>query len=327
MKCINRIEIAILALMTGMLMLTGCKKNDIPIEYDEYDLSENYKIDMEATPKEMPLFAEDICATNTDIIDSSTINSASIYSAGVFDVNNKKTLYSYLIHTQVNPASLTKLMTVLLVLDNCSLDEMVTVPDVTIYEEGVQKFGLTEGDQISVGNLLYLTVVYSANDAALALAKYVGGSEEGFAVMMNDKAKALGATRSNFVNPHGLSHDDHYTTAYDLYLIFNACVKYEVFVNMINTKEYDITYTTAAGESVTKTIKTTDKFINGDYEQPYSVEIIGGKTGSTVAAGKCLIVYAKDASGNPYIGIIMGANDEQALYTTMRTLLNETVGN
>ena len=168
-------------------------------------------------------------------------------------------------------------------------------------------------------------MVYSGNDAALALAKHVAGTEEAFAEMMNARALALGATNTNFVNPHGLSNENHYTTAYDLYLIFQEAIKHDLFMEIINTQSYTVTYSDAAGEFIEKTINTTNKFLNGDYDFPNTLSIIGGKTGSTMAAGKCIILYATSPSGEPYVCVIMGAADEASLYNTMTTLCNEVV--
>ena len=274
---------------------------------------------------EVPLFASDICAVKDNITDTSSIDPSSLYGAGVFDVNTKKTLYAYNVNERVNPASLTKIMTALVVIENCNLDDVVTVPDVSIGEEGVQTFGLKEGDKITVKNLLYISLVYSGNDASLCLAKYVAGSEAAFAEMMNAKAASLGASNSHFINPHGLTSSEHYTTAYDLYLIFNAACKHQEFLDIISTDKYTVSYTTAEGEAKDKEISTTNKFLTGGYTMPGSVQVQGGKTGSTAAAGKCIILYDVDGNGNPYISVVMGASSEENLYNTMIKLCNDTI--
>ena len=146
-----------------------------------------------------------------------------------------------------------------------------------------------------------------------------------FAEMMNARALELGATNTNFVNPHGLSHENHYTTAYDLYLIFQQAVQYDLFLEIINTTSYTVNYTTAEGEATSRTISTTNRYLTGDYDFPNQIAIVGGKTGSTMAAGKCIILYANDSAGNPYICVVMGANDEVALYGTMTALCEEAI--
>ena len=323
MRCSNKVLLASLALVT--LSLTGCGDRKLPLEYGKYNLPDNYNIESMDVQSEVPLFASDICAVNENITDTSSIDPSSLYGAGVFDVNTKKTLYAYNVNERVNPASLTKIMTALVVIENCNLDDVVTVPDVSIGEEGVQTFGLKEGDKITVKNLLYISLVYSGNDASLCLAKYVAGSEAAFAEMMNAKAASLGASNSHFINPHGLTSSEHYTTAYDLYLIFNAACKHQEFLDIISTDKYTVSYTTAEGEAKDKEISTTNKFLTGGYTMPGSVQVQGGKTGSTAAAGKCIILYDVDGSGNPYISVVMGASSEENLYNTMIKLCNDTI--
>lgn len=323
MKCSNKISLFLILLMS--LMLSACGKSNIPLEYGESNLSDKFNMDDTVAESQMDLFAKDLCATDKDILEGSNIAYSNVKAAGVFDLSGKEVLYSYNVNQRVNPASLTKIMTALVVLENANLDDIVTVGDVTIHEDGVQTFGLREGDKISVRDLLYIDLVYSGNDASLALAGYIAGSDEAFAEMMNEKALALGASNTNFVNSHGLSNENHYTTAYDLYLIFNAAVKYDEFKNIINTTSYDVSYTNANSEAVNKTITTTNKFLTGGYASPSTAVIIGGKTGSTQAAGKCLILYANNSAGNPYICVVMGAGDENSLYSIMTELCNDTV--
>lgn len=323
MKCTNRLKIT-LYMSLLIVLLCGCGKEEIPMEYGTHPL-ENYNINAEAQMSQMDLFAEELCATSSDQTEACAINTSALYAAGIFDITDREVLYSYSVNSQVNPASLTKIMTALLVIENCDLDEAIIVGDVTIYEDGIQLFHLNEGDRITVKDLLYITLVYSGNDAALALAQHVAGDQDSFAALMNQRALELGATNTNFVNPHGLSHENHYTTAYDLYLIFQEAVKHDIFLEIINTDSYTVNYTTAEGEATSRTINTTNKFLNGDYDAPGQIAIVGGKTGSTMAAGKCIILYANDASGNPYICVVMGAADEASLYGTMITLCEGTI--
>lgn len=329
MKCINK-YISILLIASFCMSLVGCASKEYTLKYNEASLPDEFNIESRSDSVSVPLFAHDLCASAVDITDTSAISYEAIKSAGVYDINSREVLYSYNANERVNPASLTKVMTALLTLEYVSeeghsLDEYVTIGDVTINEDGVQAFGLKEGYQVSIRDLLYITLIYSGNDAALALAIHIGGSEQGFVDMMNEKAVALGATNTNFENPHGLSSANHYTSAYDLYLIFNEAVKYDDFVSIINMNTATIGYTNNDGEHIEKTINTTNKFLTGDYNSPDTLAIIGGKTGSTLAAGKCIILYSQDSYGNPYIAVVMGASDESSLYNSMRQLLNECV--
>lgn len=328
MKCLNKRILSLL--LVGVffsLTLTGCQSSDIDIPYGMLNNNDDYSITSKSNSHYVPMFAEDLCATDVDVVDTSTIDMNSVLGAGIYDVNSKQVLYSYNATRRLNPASITKIMTALVVIESgVNLSDVVTVPNCSINESGAQLFNIKEGDKITIENLLYATLVYSGNDSALALANIVGGSEEGFADLMNEKARQLGCTGTHFVNSNGLTAEEHYTTVYDLYLIFNEALKYDLIKNIINTSSVDISYTNSNGEYITKTINSTDKFLTGDYSMPGNATIIGGKTGSTNAAGKCLMVCAEDPAGNPYICVILGAADEQALYNTMRQLCEETIG-
>jgi D-alanyl-D-alanine carboxypeptidase len=157
---------------------------------------------------------------------------------------DNKLIYADNVYNKLYPASLTKLLTALIVLKYGELTDMVTISYNAshITESGAKTCGFQEGDVISLEKLLNSMLVYSGNDAAVAIAEHVGGSVEGFAKMMNEEAKRIGAVHSNFVNPNGLHDDNQYTTAYDLYLIFNELLNYDTFENIINTASYTADY-------------------------------------------------------------------------------------
>lgn len=330
MKCISKFHFGhrrgfCLLLAISVLLFTGCGKEELVMPYGTVTSDDNYTIDEMNEQMQIKLFASDYCATETDITSASSMDTGAIYSAGVYDINNKNVLYSYQGNVHVNPASLTKIMTAILTLQYGNLDENVTIGNITIYEDGIQLFGFQEGDVVKLRDLLYVTLVYSGNDGSMALAQYIGGNEETFVDMMNQKALEIGATNTHFVNPHGLTDENHYTTAYDLYLMFYTAMQYPQFREIISTSEYTFDYRKSNGEPVTKTIRTTNKYLTGDYTMPGQIAIIGGKTGSTSAAGKCIIIYLEDDKKNPYISVIMGASDEQSLYTAMTNLCQEVI--
>ena len=139
------------------------------------------------------------------------------------------------------PASLTKLMTALVALDSADLSDTVTVSanaDAGKFAADEQVCGIKAGDELTLGDLLYGLLLYSGNDNAVAIAEHISGSEKAFAEKMNEKAQEIMATKSHFVNSNGLHNEDHYTTAYDMYLIFNECIKNEKFLEMIQAKSY-----------------------------------------------------------------------------------------
>ena len=168
---------------------------------------------------------------------------------------------------------------------------------------------------------LHLLLIYSANDAAVMIAENVGGSVENFVQMMNAEAKRLGATGTNFVNTNGLSNDNHYTTAYDMYLIFNEALKYDTFTEIINMANYSTVYHDQNGAEKDITVNSTNMYLQQVQTAPSGVTVIGGKTGTTNAAGHCLIIMVRDTSGRPYVAVIMKSYDEDALYKQMNELL------
>ena len=272
-----------------------------------------------------PTFASDLCVADEDI-NGSGVEITEVASAGLFDLTKKETLYAKNINMQVQPASLTKVMTALVALKYGSLDQvLVAGPDVYVSESGAQKINLKEGDRLTLDQALRILLIYSANDVANLIASNVGNSIEDFVSLMNKEALSIGATNSHFVNPHGLTADDHYVTAYDMYLIFNAAMEYDVFSEIINTTEYSTTYLDANGASKEITVSNTNAYLKGDKQQPAGVTVIGGKTGTTQAAGHCLILLARDTASNPYIAVIMRDTDSGLLYNDMSLLLNEIV--
>ena len=156
--------------------------------------------------------------------------------------------------------------------------------------------------------------------------EHLSGSVEGFAEKMNQEALALGATHSHFMNPHGLHEEDHYTTAYDLYLIFNECIKDSRFLDIIAMKSYVGTLTGADGSVRTAEWTPTNYYSAGLAESPPGVQVIGGKTGTTDQAGSCVMLYNLDSAGKPFISIVMGAGDKEILYQDMTQLLAAGVG-
>ncbi len=269
------------------------------------------------------LLAKDLCVTDTDISLEGMSMDSEFHEAALFDIDNQKVLYSNKIFEELYPASTTKLMTALLVLKYGNLEDIVIVSsNATGFAADEQVCGLIEGDQISMEDLLYGLVLYSGNDAAVAIAEHISGSVEAFANLMNKEAIKIGASQSNFVNPNGLHNEAHKTTAYDLYLIFNECCKDQRFLDIISQKEYTGTVIGADGSTRVIEWPATNYYAQGLANAPEHVIIYGGKTGTTDEAGCCVILYEQNAQGNRYISIIMGATDKTTLYDDMTELLN-----
>lgn len=268
-------------------------------------------------------FASDLCVVDTNI-DSKDVDMTAASAAGLFDINNCNTIYAKNVHEKLYPASLTKVMTALVAIKHGSSDMMLTATaNVKINESGAQVCGIKAGDQMTLNQALHLLLINSANDAAIMIAEGIAGSVEAFADMMNEEAVAIGATNSHFVNPHGLSDDNHYTTAYDMYLIMNAAVKYSLFNEIIHMDTYSTVYLDKNGASKEITVNSTNYFIQGTAQAPSGITVLGGKTGTTNAAGHCLLLLSRDSSSNPYISIIMRADSRDELYSQMTDLLDE----
>lgn len=323
MKCINKRLSGISLLLVVVLGVTGCQSANISQPYQADNTSSVYSIvDGENNSFANP-FAGELCVINNDKTDIK-IDMTGSESAGLFDLNNKEVLYGMNVHKQMNPASLTKIMTALLALENCKLDDVITATaDVEVQESGAQLCGLKEGDTLTVDQALYALLIYSGNDVAVAIADHVAGSVEKFSEMMNEKAVELGATNTHFSNPHGLTAADHYTTAYDLYLIFNEARKWDKFTEIIHSTEYSTVYQDRDGNKKYMNFKSTNLLFDSEsgYSVPSNITVIGGKTGTTEAAGACLILLSNDSAGNPYISVIMKSDNKNVLYTNMIHLL------
>jgi D-alanyl-D-alanine carboxypeptidase len=302
-----------------MLGLTGCAG----ITYSsKYSVSSSSRDSIDVLT--YPTFASDLCVVSSDI--GSDVEMAEKVSAGLFDLRKKQTLYAKNVNMQVQPASLTKVMTALVALKYGSLDQnLVAGSDVYVTESGAQKISLKEGDKMTLDQALRILLIYSANDVANLIASNVAGSIDEFVSLMNKEALQIGATNSHFMNPNGLTQDDHYVTAYDMYLIFNAAMEYDIFSEIINMTDYTTTYYDKSGNAKELSISSTNLYLRGDKQAPSGVTVIGGKTGTTNAAGHCLILLSRDTSGNPYISVIMRDTDSGSLYADMSSLLNEIV--
>lgn len=269
-------------------------------------------------------FAEDLCVVTGNLVDDEAVDMSQAAAAALFDLNNREVLYAKNVHDRLYPASLTKIMTALVAIQHGSPDQILTATNaVNITETGATLCGVKSGDTMTLDQALHLLLMYSANDVAMLIAENIGGSVEEFVEMMNEEALRLGATNTHFVNPHGLSNDNHYTTAYDLYLIFNEAIKYETFSEIVHMTTYQTTYYDRNGKEKPITVNSTNQFLRGKYDAPESVTVIGGKTGTTNAAKSCLILLSRDVGGAPYISVILKAETVDILYAEMADLLEE----
>ena len=275
---------------------------------------------------ESTLYAEELCVAETDVALEGYEGDTALHASSLFDLENKNVLYSWQSHERLYPASTTKIMTALLALENGNLEDTVTISKTAAaasFPSDAQVCGLREGEVWTLEDLLNALLLYSGNDAASAIAEHIAGTEESFVNMMNSRARELMANNTHFTNPHGLHDDEHYTTAYDLYLIFNECIKNEHFVEIISSDSYTAVYTAADGSQQEMTFTPTNLYAKGVVEEPDNVTIVGGKTGTTDEAGCCLILLVRDSQNRPYISIVMGAPDKSTLYEDMTSLIEK----
>lgn len=236
----------------------------------------------------------------------------------LIDAETGAVLYEKNAEIRLYPASTTKLMTALLALENSALGETVTVSHNAVYDIEVDssRIWVDEGEQLSMEDSLYALMLPSANDMAYAIAEHVGGTKEGFAQMMNDRAKELGCVNTHFMNPHGLDEEEHYTCPADLARITRPLLKNSAFIKISGSKNYQIPPTNLCNES--RWVLNTHLMIRG--AQPYD-GIIAGKTGHTDLAGANLVTCARRGTMT-LIAVIMKAPDDTALYNETAALLD-----
>ena len=153
--------------------------------------------------------------------------------AGLFDLDHGSVMFAQNIHEKSYPASITKIMTAILAFKNGNMDDIVTIPAEALNQEsGSTEIGFQEGDQVTLDELLHGLLIYSGNDAAVAIAQHIGGSVDQFVEMMNQEALELGATNTHFANPSGLQDENHYTTVYDIYLMLQEAMTYPHFLEI-----------------------------------------------------------------------------------------------
>ncbi len=211
-------------------------------------------------------------------------------AAILIDNKTNKILYDKNANEKMFPASTTKIMTAILVLENCDLNETVTASYDAIMSipQGYVSADIDGDEQFTVEQLLEMLLVHSANDAANVLAEYVGGSIESFVSMMNTKVNELGLSNTHFTNTYGLQDENHYTTAYDLSIIMQYCLKNDDFRRIAGSASCSIP---ATNKSDVRSYTSTNQLLVPDSPNYYSYVTVG-KTGFTTEAGECLVSCA-----------------------------------
>ena len=311
-------------LILCMTLLTGCGSKTFKA---------GKQLDIGILP-ELPLYGDYGMADEYAVIDRDEELDAAAYNSFfatmLVDDTTKVPIVAHNVHNRIYPASMTKLMTGILVMESIekgdiSLDDIVTLNrKVTFDDWDAMASDLVGGCRVSVKNLLYGLMITSYNDCGVILAELIAGSESAFCDRMNEKAREIGATNTHFENCHGLHSDDHYTTAYDLYLIISEFSKHDLAYIIDSLNTYDFTYTDPDGNEQVVTIEPTNEFVTGEINMPSGYSIGSWKTGTTEEALNCLVrEFVNDSTGDKYVALIAGADGKEALYSAMTELINK----
>lgn len=262
------------------------------------------------------LTSNDVIAAGAVLLDQST-------GQILFEKNGSQPMF---------PASTTKVLTALIILEDTPLTDVVTIDDKTPYSEGSRIY-LIEGEQVTVEQLLYAMLLSSANDAAVALAKHHSGTVQAFSQVMNHRAKSLGATGSNFVNPNGLPDPNHVTSAKDLALIAAKAMENPTFRKMVSTVSYDLQPTNKQpevrhlynGNRLLHGTGWRNKIVINNQTLDIKWDLADGiKTGYTHVARQCLVASASQ-DGRRVIAVVLKSEGKD-VYKDARIMLQHGLG-
>ena len=249
-----------------------------------------------------------------------------IKAAMVINQTRGEVYYAYRDQEILTPASVTKLMTALLALERGNLEDVLTATAVS-FDLGcpdASLCGFELGDQATLEETLYGLLLPSGNEAAHMVAEYISGDVPTFVALMNQRAAELGMVNTTFCNPHGLPNDGHLTTAYDMSLVMKALLEHEKFFEIAENGRYDVEITNSRGETETLKMHNSNFYLRGAKKIPEGIEILGGKTGYTEKAGRCLVMFVTGLNGDLYLVEAFGAENTDKLYMAMDQLLGMT---
>lgn len=313
-------------------ILCGCNSggSSVTSSFFASQFDSKAKAEISLRPSNEPVYSseskflyEDLCFSAQDVSDGSDYDFSS-YAAVCYDIDECRILFSKNMFSKVYPASTTKLVTALLAVKCCDPSDTIYIREDNcgITTPGAQLCGFKKGDVVSVKDMLYCLLIYSGNDAGVALAEAIAGTEEDCVRKMNDLAADLGCIGTQFMNTHGLHNSKHYTTPYDMYLIFNECLKVPELKEIFSCDGYNVSIVnTLDGTEREIYMEPTNLYFTGTYYAPEGMTVKGGKTGDTSSAGKCLILYSVNAEGHGFITEIFKADDKKTLYNETNELL------
>ncbi len=259
----------------------------------------------------------------TDLPDWPVAPGVQAECAILIDANSGNILYGKNIHTAQPPASITKILTALVACEESSMADTITFSHNAVYDLPWDSsiVGFSEDERVNMKDALYGLMLKSGNEAAQGIAEHVAGSIENFAVMMNERAAEAGAIGSHFVNPHGLHHEDHYTTAHDMAMILRAAIQNDTFLEIASTTYYEIGPTNINADGYK--FSAGHKMLRKNQKEYYEYAV-AGKTGYTSKAGNTLVTYARKGDME-LICVILQSHQTQ--YSDTKTLLDYGFGN
>lgn len=315
------LALAVILAVAGLWLVSRSRTLDLTMPYDGIQ-EFHQEGSSEASLQKASSYASRLCVGDANV-SREGVSLSQQARAGLFDLEGGNVVFAQGMYDRMYPASITKIMTGILAVKYGNMDDVVTITDAELnLEEGSTEVGFLAGDQVTMRELLHVLLIYSGNDAAMAIARQVGGTVDQFVEMMNQEAADLGATGTHFVNPSGLHDENHYTTVYDIYLMLNEALHYPEFTEIMQLSSYNVTFTRNGEEQVIH-IDSTDQYMTRQVSAPKNVTVLGGKTGTTGDAGSCLALVSQNAYGEPFISIVLHAPTKTVLYDNMNQLLSQ----
>ena len=315
----NKKQISIILLTLTLISCLYISKPSIEIESVAATIQPAAAPQSQSFPANIePAAAQNTTAPAPDF----TINSE---GAILIDSKTGKILYGKNENEKLYPASTTKILTAIIAIENCKLTDKITASYEAVMSlpSGYSNAAIQPNETLTCKELLDMFLIHSANEVGTIFAEHISGSVENFAKLMNEEALLLGATNSHFVNAHGLHDEEHYTTVYDLYLIFQAALKNETFREICGSTSYTASYHDSAGKAVSVEWDNTMQYFTRNKIPPEGVTVLAGKTGTTTKALSCLALLSENQAGEEFISIILKSQDRGVLYDEMNDLLEE----
>lgn len=312
--------ILLLSVVLGAISLRNMKKKTSPLDYNR-----SRQVFGTASEERSVLsrgIAQELCV-GKDNTSLEGIHGSEGEASGLFDIRRKEIPYSRNLYERISPGKITQLMTVLTASEALEQEETVVIEA----EDVVQKYsgttsGLSVGNEISVKQLVNAVLVYSAEDACLALARAAAGDRDSFVEQMNRKAQELGMTNTRFSNVTGSAEEEQYTTVYDSYLLLHQMLQNQDLINAMGLSGYTMNCTKSNGDLKQTRLDSDNPYLTGILDVPKDVTVLGGKyTASSSENATFLLV--QNYYGDVFVLIVSGADGEGTMNTRMREMLNK----